>query len=88
VKCVAWDPEHSDLLCTGGRDGNILLWDLRVSEGRDEEGLSPVIIIPRAHEDISSKPGPKGKKVARSVTSLTYIPGKASSLVSSGSFDG
>lgn len=68
------------------------MFDLRVSENRDasqsEEALAPVINIPRAHEDISSKPGPKGKKVARSVTSLTHIPGKPFSLISSGSFDG
>jgi denticleless len=95
VKCVQWDPQHSDILCTGGRDGNILVWDLRVSENRqtaigNEEQmiLSPVIVIPRAHEDNRSKPGRKGKKLARSVTSLTYPEGKPFSIISSGSFDG
>ncbi|KZT72668.1 WD40 repeat-like protein [Daedalea quercina L-15889] len=68
VKCVAWDPAYDgDVLCTGGRDGGICVWDLRVGErctstrrrtrsGAGEEaaedgGLKPVMSIPGAHED-------------------------------------
>lgn len=33
VKCVAWDPAYDgEVLCTGGRDGGICVWDLRVGE--------------------------------------------------------
>lgn len=66
VKCIAWDPtKDGDILSTGGRDGGICVWDLRVAEGRgrraaDQNGASnsspepipiaPVIVVPGAHE--------------------------------------
>lgn len=31
VKTVIWDPQHASLLSTGGRDGGIRVWDLRIA---------------------------------------------------------
>ncbi|KAJ7591342.1 WD40-repeat-containing domain protein [Mycena floridula] len=85
VKCVAWDPAHSDILSTAGRDGGICLWDLRV-EG-DSGFQKPVMTILGAHE-----PPPKSKSrktaVPKSVTSILYDISRDSRLVSSGSADG
>ena len=92
VKCVAWEPENGNVLCSGGRDGSILVWDLRVGEsrrasmGRGE--LGPSLVIPQAHKDVGSRCTPNGRKVARSITSLTYAIGRPYSIISSGSFDG
>jgi len=97
IKCMAWDPSHTSLLATGGRDGAICLWDLRVAEQRQaEEDIitpSPVMTIYGAHEDtvIKSKPKPrKGKQVPmpRTVTNLLYSESQPFGLISSGSFDG
>ncbi|KAG6903357.1 hypothetical protein C0995_013110 [Termitomyces sp. Mi166 len=94
VKCAAWDPSNVNLLSTGGRDGAIYLWDLRIAGIKDEEGgptvLKPVISIPGAHEDSTSKMRRRGKKTPapRSVTSLLYPEIGTYGLVSSGSFDG
>ena len=97
IKCMAWDPSHTSLLATGGRDGVICLWDLRVAEQRQsEEDIitpSPVMTIYDAHQDtvIKSKPKPqKGKRVPtpRTVTSLLYPESQPFGLVSSSSFDG
>ncbi|KAH9843990.1 WD40-repeat-containing domain protein, partial [Rhodofomes roseus] len=78
VKCVAWNPAYDgEVLCTGGRDGGICVWDLRVGERRtstrrmtrsgagyeaeESEALQPVLSIPGAHED--GKPSkPRGRK--------------------------
>ena len=97
IKCMAWDPTHTSLLATGGRDGSICLWDLRVAEKRrTEEDIitpSPVMTIYGAHEDtvIKSKPKPlKVKHVSspRSVTNLLYPESQPFGIVSSSSFDG
>jgi len=91
VKCVAWEPENGNVLCSGGRDGSVLVWDLRVGEsrrasmGRGEIG--PSLVIPQAHKDVGSRCTPNGRKVARSITSLTYAIGRPYSIISSGSFD-
>jgi len=89
VKCAAWNPAHKDLLSTGGRDGTICLWDLRVGENSrqdDRSILEPVMIIHGAHESLDTKPGrPKNVK-AKSVTNLVYTASDL--LTSSGSFDG
>ena len=92
VKCVAWKPEDGNILSSGGRDGSILIWDLRVGEnwrastGRGE--LGPSLIIPQAHKDVGARCTPNGRKLARSITSLTYVIGKPYSVISSGAFDG
>lgn len=96
VKCVAWDQKHKDLLFTGGRDGALCLWDLRVAEKQNEDGvdvLSPVMTIPGAHEDMTAKGKPKvhrGKKVPmpRTVTNVLYPACDPYGIVSSGSYDG
>ena len=89
VKCVAWDPSYDgEVLCTGGRDGGICVWDLRVGERssstRDATGgdtgerstLQPVISIPGAHEDGKpSKPRPRKSRPtpAAAVRSVTSL---------------
>ncbi|KAF9008739.1 WD40-repeat-containing domain protein [Cyathus striatus] len=94
VKCVSWDSKHSDLLATGGRDGAICLWDLRVGEKRGTDSLTacaPVITIPGAHEDLGKPKPRRGKKnvpAPKSVTSLLYPESDIYGLVSSGSADG
>ncbi|PCH41376.1 WD40 repeat-like protein [Wolfiporia cocos MD-104 SS10] len=105
IKCLAWDPSRGgNIICTGGRDGMIFLWDLRVGEGRDRrasrssgggtedsgrEGLCPVIAIPRAHE-LEEKPrGRRGKQSnVRTITSLVYPEADPYCLISSCSYDG
>ncbi|GBE79403.1 hypothetical protein SCP_0206010 [Sparassis crispa] len=98
VKCIAWDPlKDGTVLCTGGRDGSICVWDLRVSEGRGRDevetgSIAPVIVIPNAHGAPSKPKGRKGKLAPaaplRSITSLVYPEGNPYCVVSSGSFDG
>lgn len=92
VKCVAWEPENGNMLCSGGRDGSILVWDLRVGENRrmslGHGQLGPCSVIPHAHKDFGTRFTPNGRKVARSITSLTYAIGKPYSVISSGAFDG
>ncbi|CCM02813.1 uncharacterized protein FIBRA_04925 [Fibroporia radiculosa] len=74
VRCVAWDPSRDDILCTGGRNGSICVWDLRVGEGRShvisdfDTGsavsgiLAPVLVVPGAHEDSGRQLKPRGRK--------------------------
>ena len=93
VKTVTWDPQHVSLLCTGGRDGGIRVWDLRIA-GSTTRGLashSPVTVIDGAHgEDKRTNKGGRRKlaPTARTVTSLVYAEGRSERLISSGSFDG
>lgn len=91
VKCVSWDPSHQDLLSTGGRDGKICVWDLRVSGGNRTGVLSPVMTIQDAHEESAKSKGRGRKKalpLAKSVTNLLYHRTRPDELISSGSFDG
>ncbi|KAI0751438.1 WD40-repeat-containing domain protein [Daedaleopsis nitida] len=100
VKCVAWDPSHDgDVLCSGGREGSICLWDLRVGEARhNAEGgstLAPVLSVPKAHESELKAPKPKGRRgkivVAaplKSITHLLYTDSHPYGIVSSSSSDG
>ncbi|KAH8106268.1 WD40 repeat-like protein [Cristinia sonorae] len=93
VKCVSWDPTRAgSVLSTGGRDGNICVWDLRVEASLGE--CAPVIKITGAHDEQGqAKPRARKGRLApappmRSVTSLVYSPNSPNKLVSSGSVDG
>jgi denticleless len=96
VKSVAWDPNHHDLLSTGGRDGIVCVWDLRIGERKKIEDMNvmeaiPVLTIPcatgpdykSAANKRKAKPRPNG-----SVTSLVYPCREPYRLISSGSVDG
>ncbi|KAI9507689.1 WD40-repeat-containing domain protein, partial [Russula earlei] len=93
VKTVVWDPQQASLLSTGGRDGGICVWDLRMA-GQSSQGMTShtsVIVIDSAHgEDKQAGRGGRRRVVpsARSVTSLMYAEGLSDRLISSGSFDG
>ncbi|KAI9067644.1 WD40 repeat-like protein [Trametes sanguinea] len=96
VKSIAWDPAHDGaVLCSGGRDGWICLWDLRVGERSDAGAMAPVLSIPKAHE-LDGKPAkPKarrGKVVAgappASITHLLYTDTQPYGVISSCSSDG
>ncbi|KAF7355059.1 WD40 repeat-like protein [Mycena sanguinolenta] len=93
VKCASWDPSHPDLLSTGGRDGLVCIWDLRVSEnrpGQETASLHPVLNIPAVHEDLGAhakRKTPKGKK-PKSVTGLLFSDANPYHLITSGSSDG
>ena len=94
VKCIAWDPQHRELLSSGGRDGTICIWDLRTTGNRYKDGaiaLNPVVTIQGAHENTSSKCKSRGRgkpHTARSVTNLVYPEIGPYGLISSSSFDG
>ncbi|KAJ7499178.1 WD40-repeat-containing domain protein, partial [Mycena latifolia] len=96
VKCISWDPAHRSLLSTGGRDGLVCIWDLRVGQNRAGEEPSsslPVLTISAAHEDMGSngkRKTPKGKHapVPKSVTGLVHSDANPYQLMSSGSSDG
>jgi denticleless len=93
---MAWDPINSSLLATGGRDGAICLWDLRVGQHHGDGNVfaaTPVITIHGAHEDTIVKSKPKSRKgkqnpAPRTITNLLYPESHSNGLVSSSSFDG
>ncbi|KAI0824619.1 WD40-repeat-containing domain protein [Trametes gibbosa] len=96
VKSIAWDPAHDGaVLCSGGRDGGICLWDLRVGERSEAGQVSPVLSIPRAH-DLQGKPTkpkvPRGKLVPgvplQSITHLLYTDTHPYGVISSSSSEG
>ncbi|KAH9894342.1 WD40 repeat-like protein [Cubamyces lactineus] len=96
VKTVAWDPSRDgDILCTGGRDGAICLWDLRVGERSVRDEIVSVLSIPKAH-DLERKPArsrtSRGKVVAGTplpaITHLLYTDTHPHGVVSSCSSDG
>jgi denticleless len=93
VKTVVWDPQHASLLSTGGRDGGIRVWDLRMTDKNvhGQTSHAPVTVIDGAHgEDKQTNRGGRKKvaPTARTVTSLLYTEGRSDQLISSGSFDG
>lgn len=96
VKCIAWEPTNASLLATGGRDGAICLWDLRVGEryqNGDIMASTPVMTIHGAHEDTLDKSKPKTRRgkqnpAPRSITNVLYPELEPFSLISSSSSDG
>lgn len=80
------------MLSTGGRDGTIHIWDLRVQSLKERAGvplLSPVLTIKGSHDDeIKGKGKKKPSTVNKTVTSLSYLEEQPYHLVSSGSYDG
>ncbi|KAF8592522.1 WD40 repeat-like protein [Ramaria rubella] len=88
VKTLDWDPDHSDVLSTAGRDGSICVWDLRVSN-QDSSSIAPVVVITHAHCDAKSRgKTAKSRSTSKTVTSILYLPQNPRQLISSGSFDG
>ena len=85
VKCLAWSPSHEALLASGGRDGNICLWDCRTS---NSEG--PALTICHAHEPNPGRPERKGRVTLRprTVTGLAYVPDNTFHIISGGAGDG
>ncbi|KAF8665676.1 hypothetical protein AX16_000129 [Volvariella volvacea WC 439] len=96
VKCIAWEPGRDDLLATGGRDGTICLWDLRLASSQETEDapvVDPVLTILGAHESVKivGKPRPRRRKsvpAPKSITNLLYPEANPYALISSSSFDG
>ncbi|KAI0650098.1 WD40 repeat-like protein [Trametes meyenii] len=96
VKSVAWDPAHDGaVLCTGGRDGWICLWDLRVGERTEAGDIAPVLSIPRAHDlegKTSKTKSTRGKLVPaaplQSITHLLYTDTHPYGIISSCASDG
>nr|GAT53910.1 small monomeric GTPase [Mycena chlorophos]GAT53911.1 small monomeric GTPase [Mycena chlorophos] len=83
IKCLAWDISHPDLLSSGGREGKICIFDVRV-------GGHPVQTILAAHEEFTAsgkRKQVKGKQTPRSVTGLVYSDVNPFELITSGSAD-
>ncbi|KAJ3723242.1 WD40-repeat-containing domain protein [Lentinula raphanica] len=78
VKRAAWHPINDSLLCSGGRDGAICIWDLRLPQ-------NPVLKISDAHE-LPLKGRRSKQHVPKTVTNLVF--NEDMSLISSGSSDG
>ncbi|KAF9076446.1 WD40-repeat-containing domain protein [Rhodocollybia butyracea] len=86
VKRVSWHPLNDSLLSTGGRDGTICVWDLRVPQCTTSSSQGPVFIIPDAHEPLNSKARRAKHQTPKTVTNLVFT--EDMSLISSGSSDG
>lgn len=97
-RTIAWDTDGAgNILVSGGRDGGIHLYDLRVKEGsKDGETWSPCMSLWDAHS-IEEKPRPlrgpgsrggiRGsiaqQRQPKGVTSVAYLPGRGSKLLAS-----
>ncbi|KAK0230533.1 WD40-repeat-containing domain protein, partial [Armillaria fumosa] len=92
VKSISWDPSNPALLSTGGKDGSICFWDLRVGEScMGDESLPPILSIHGAHEERAPLESSKRRKSTpsnKTITSLIYSDTSPHNLISSGSYNG
>ncbi len=89
VKCVAWDPQHQELLCTGGRDDAIYLWDLRVSDGVARSSkLLPVLTVSEAVSGQYIKKIQQPLSAHKAVTKILYDDTQPYRIINSSSRDG
>ena len=99
-RSISWDPNgNGNILCSGGRDGAIHLYDLRIPGLQNEEdegkGSAPIASIWGAHTTEPIRPlkgrGSRGGKrgingrstFPKGITSLTYVPGRGNNILCS-----
>lgn len=98
TRSIAWDPSScGHVLVSGGRDGAIHMYDMRVpSRGSESDGADgqPVVSLWGAHATGAPAAPRRGRKAknhasVKGVTSLTYVPSRGSSMLcSAGCGDG
>ncbi|KAG8831923.1 hypothetical protein FRC20_008037 [Serendipita sp. 405] len=49
IKSIVWDPNDPAIISSGGRDGNIYVWDIRLHSGAYDAKVSPAMTIKQAH---------------------------------------
>lgn len=97
VKTVATSNTSEYVLASGGRDGKLCVWDVRI-QGRSSRRLNgsrsvmPVLEYDNAHSPHDKKICRRTKKPrytsAPSVTSLCFLPGGSGNVIVSGGVDG
>lgn len=87
IKSVAAREDEAHLVATGGRDGQIMLWDMRA--GTLERALSPVVRIAQAHDPNRTWGRRKRARAEshKSVTAVHFLPWDHA-LASAGASDG
>mmetsp|Transcript_16841 Transcript_16841/g.68818 ORF Transcript_16841/g.68818 Transcript_16841/m.68818 type:complete len:456 (-) Transcript_16841:807-2174(-) len=88
VKTIRSKPMNPHTLSTAGRDGNIMIWDLRVHQ---ERVLKPVVRVQGAHAIYGNDPAKRKQRSvnppsASSVTALAFL--NEETLLSGGAADG